>query len=193
MVARARSNVILPVEETPLSGSYLNHSYLSTKAQRSKVGGLAGRVIEYRVKPPGETFRPLTTLLDAKFAPAVQLAAHYPQRWKHDGVYGELKPHQRDGAQVVLRSKTAELDRQASFGFMIAQHAVRSLTVEASQHDAFEPDQLSFTHSVNVVRRKLAHPPVFPPRLRGIRHQSLLHEICAQCVVSSRGRRVTRG
>ena len=33
----------------------------------------------------------------------------------------------------------------------------------------------------------------FPPRLRGLRRQRLLHESSAQRVVSSRGRRVPRG
>jgi hypothetical protein len=163
ILTRTRSNVILPVEETLPDGSYLSHLYASTKARRNRHDGLAVRVIEYRVKPPGETFRLLTTLLDANFAPAPQLAALYPQRWEHEGVYDELKTHLRGGAQVVLRSKTAELVRQEFFGLMLAHHAVRSLMLEASQHDALDRDQLSFTHSVNVVRRKLAHPPVFSP------------------------------
>jgi hypothetical protein len=163
ILARTRSNVILPVETMLPDGSYLSHLYASTKARRNKLEGLAVRVVEYRVKPPGETFRLLTTLLDPNLAPAAQLAALYPQRWEHEGVYAELKTHLRGGAHVVLRSKTAELVRQEFFGLMLAHHAVRSLMLEASQHDALDPDQLSFTHSVNVVRRKLAHPPVFSP------------------------------
>lgn len=163
LLARTRSNAILPVEAVLPDGSYLSHLYASTKARRHKREGLAVRVIEYRVQPPGETFRLLTTLLDANCAPAAQLAALYPQRWEHEGVYDELKTHLRGGAQVVLRSKTAELVRQEFFGLMLAHHAVRSLMLEASQHDALDPDQLSFTHSVHVVRRKLAHPPVFSP------------------------------
>jgi hypothetical protein len=163
LLARTRSNVILPAETVLPDGSYLSHLYASTKARRNQVGGLAVRVIEYRVQPPGETFRLLTTLLDPLAAPAPQLAALYPQRWEHEGVYDELKTHLRGGANVVLRSKTAELVRQEFFGLMLAHHAVRSLMLEASQHDALDPDQLSFTHSVHVVRRKLAHPPVFSP------------------------------
>jgi hypothetical protein len=163
LLARTRSNVILPVETVLPDGSYLSHLYVSTKARRNKTDGLAVRVIGYRMQPPGETFRLLTTLLDPLVAPATQLAALYPQRWEHEGVYDELKTHLRGGAQVVLRSKTAELVRQEFFGLMLAHHAVRSLMLEASQHDALDPDQLSFTHSVHVVRRKLAHPPVFSP------------------------------
>ena len=163
LLSRTRNNLILPVEEVLPDGSYLSHVYASTKARRNKSGGLAVRVIEYRVNPPGQKFRLLTTLLDAKFAPASQLAALYPQRWEHEGVYDELKTHLRGGARVVLRSKTAELVRQEFFGLMLAHHAVRCLMLEASQHDALDPDRLSFTHSVNVVRRKLAHPPVFSP------------------------------
>lgn len=163
LLARTRNNAILAVEAVLADGSYLSHLYASSKARRHQLGGLAVRVIEYRVQPSGETFRLLTTLLDPNFAPATQLAALYPQRWEHEGVYDELKTHLRGGAQVVLRSKTAELVRQEFFGLMLAHHAVRSLMLEASQHDALDPDRLSFTHSVHVVRRKLAHPPVFSP------------------------------
>jgi hypothetical protein len=35
--------------------------------------------------------------------------------------------------------------------------------LEAADQDTLDPDQLSFTHAVRVVRRKLAAPPVFSP------------------------------
>jgi len=163
ILSRARKDLIVPVEKTLPDGSYLSHVYASASARKKKSEGVAVRVIEYRVDPPGETFRLLTTLLEPGLAPAAQLAALYPQRWEHEGVYDELKTHLRGGAQVILRSKTAELVRQEFFGLMLAHHAVRCLMLEASQHDALDPDRLSFTHSVHVVRRKLAHPPVFSP------------------------------
>jgi len=130
--------------------------------RRLRKDTLAVRVIDYQVAPGHETFRLVTNLLDPVLAPAGVLAALYPQRWEHEGVYDEFKTHLR-GAQVVLRSKTPELVRQEFFGLCLAHYAVRSLMLEASEHDTLDPDQLSFTHAVRVVRRKLAGPPVFPP------------------------------
>ena len=120
------------------------------------------RVIDYQVQPAGTRFRLITTLLDPVVAPAQALAALYPQRWEHEGVYDEFKTHLR-GAQIVLRSKTADLVRQEFYGLCLAHYAVRTLMLEAAQHDTLDPDDLSFTHALRVVRRKLAAPPVFPP------------------------------
>jgi hypothetical protein len=161
-LARARDNAVLPVEERLPDGSYRSRIYRSTKARRHQRRGLTVRVIEYRVQPGNAAFRLITTLLDPATAPADQLAALYPQRWEHEGVYDEFKTHLR-GAQIVLRSKTPELVRQEFFGLCLAHYAVRSLMLEAANHDTLDPDQLSFTHAVRVVRRKLAAPPVFSP------------------------------
>jgi hypothetical protein len=161
-LVRARDNAVLPVEERLSDGSYRSHLYASTKARRHQRRGLAVRVIEYRVEPGKTGFRLVTTLLDPSTAPAPALAALYPQRWEHEGVYDEFKTHLR-GAQIVLRSKTPDLVRQEFFGLCLAHYAVRSLMLEAADHDTLDPDQLSFTHAVRVVRRKLAAPPVFSP------------------------------
>lgn len=161
-LVRARDNAVLPVEERLADGSYRSRIYESPKARRHQHQGLPVRVIEYRVQPGNLAFRLITTLLDPIAAPAAQLAALYPQRWEHEGVYDELKTHLR-GAQVVLRSKTPDLVRQEFFGLCLAHYAVRSLMLEAASRDTVDPDQLSFTHAVRVVRRKLAAPPVFSP------------------------------
>jgi hypothetical protein len=161
-VVRARDNAVLPVEERLADGSYRSRLYASTKARRHRQDGIALRVIEYRVQPGNTAFRLITTLLDPVSAPAEQLAALYPQRWEHEGVYDEFKTHLR-GAQIVLRSKTPELVRQEFFGLCLAHYAVRSLMLEAAGQDTLDPDDISFTHAVHVVRRKLAAPPVFSP------------------------------
>jgi hypothetical protein len=161
-LVRARDNAVLPVEERLADGSYRSHLYPSPKARRHQRDGIAVRVIEYRVQPGNTAFRLITTLLDSASAAADQLAALYPQRWEHEGVYDEFKTHLR-GAQIVLRSKTPELVRQEFFGLCLAHYAVRSLMLEAADQDTLDPDNLSFTHAVRVVRRKLATPPVFSP------------------------------
>lgn len=162
---RIRSNLVLPVEEALSDGSYLSSFYASPKDRRHRRGGLRVRVIEYRLEgqPDGETYRLMTTLLDPERAPAEELAALYPERWELEGAFDELKTHLRGGSQVVLRSKTPELIEQEVYGLLLAHRAVRSLLLKAARKAALDPDRLSFTHAVRVVRRKLASRPAFSP------------------------------
>lgn len=162
---RARANADLPVEEVLADGSYLSRIYPAQKAKRKKQGGLTVRVIEYElagVEEPEPLYRLLTTLLDPVAAPAEELAALYPQRWEIEVVLDEFKTHLR-GGQVVLRSKTPELVEQEFWGMMLAHRAVRALMQEAALRQNLDPDRLSFTHALRVIRRKLAAAPALPP------------------------------
>jgi hypothetical protein len=163
---RARASLVLPVEQPLADGSYLSTFYGSTKDRRHRRNGLAVRVIEYRLEnhPDEPAYRLLTNLLDPEQAPASELAALYPERWEIEGVFDELKTHLR-GSRVVLRSKTPELIEQEIYGLLLAHHAVRSLMWRAARKSDLDPDWLSFTHAVGIVRRKLARPsrPAFCP------------------------------
>ena len=67
------------------------------------------RVIDYALPSIAEgqpRYRLLTTLLDEKSAPALELAALYHQRWEVETVFDELKIHLLQKRRV-LRSKTA--------------------------------------------------------------------------------------
>jgi hypothetical protein len=162
---RVRANYRLPVETALPDGSYLSTFYASTGDQRRQTNGVRVRVIEYTLEsqPAGETYRLMTTLLDPAAAPAVELAALYPERWEMEGVLDELKTHLRGGQMVVLRSKTPALIEQEIYGLLLAHRAVRTLMGRAAHSAQIDPDRLSFTHSVRVLRRTLAHRPAFPP------------------------------
>lgn len=162
---RVRANYRLPVETALPDGSYLSTFYASTTDQRHRTNGVRVRIIEYTLEnhPKGETYRLMTTLLDPTQAPALELAALYPERWEMEGVFDELKTHLRGGQQVVLRSKTPALVEQEIYGLLLAHRAVRTLMCRAAHGAQLDPDRLSFTHSVRVLRRKLAHRPAFPP------------------------------
>jgi Insertion element 4 transposase N-terminal/Transposase DDE domain len=161
-LVRVAERIHLPVEQSLSDGSYLSHIGLTPKVRRSGAPALRVRVIEYQLQPANTIYRLITTLLDPASAPAAALASLYPQRWEHEGVYDEFKTHLR-GANLVLRSKTPDLVRQEFYGLCLAHYAVRSLMLEAAEQDTLDPDALSFTHAVRVVRRKLATPPVFSP------------------------------
>lgn len=162
---RTRSNADLPVDEVLQDGSYLSRIYPTEKAKRNKKDGLVVRVVEYQlegVEHAEPLYRLITTLTDAAKYPAGEVAALYPERWEVEVTLDEFKTHLR-GGQVVLRSKTPELVEQEFYGMMLAHRAVRSLMNEAALRQNLDPDRISFTHAIRVVRRKLAAMPALPP------------------------------
>ena len=124
------------------------------------------RVIEYQMPGDGQAlprYRLLTTLLDAKAAPALELAALYHQRWEIEAVFDELKTHLRQGRRV-LRSKTPELVRQEFYGWALAHYAVRWLLHQGAARHRLPHAELSFKGHVELVRRAQPRSGAFPPR-----------------------------
>jgi hypothetical protein len=163
---RVKKNLKLPVEERLADGSYLSRIYPSQKDQRRRTNGVVVRVIEYQLKgvPGAEPiYRLLSTILDPDEAPAEELAALYHERWEIETAFDELKTHLR-GSKIVLRSKTPDLVLQEFYGLLMAHFAVRGLMHEAALKAQEDPDRLSFTHAVRVVRRKLPFFHAIPPR-----------------------------
>ena len=120
------------------------------------------RVLEYETLleggSRGERVRLSTTILEPGEAPAQDLARLYAERWSIETGYDELKTHLR-GPGRVLRSQLPELVEQELIGFMLAYYVVRTVMLEAAQRSGLPPGDLSFTHTVRVIRRKLAFPP----------------------------------
>ncbi|HUF64323.1 MAG TPA: transposase [Verrucomicrobiales bacterium] len=151
--------------EHRLAGPDLSRIYPSAKAKRRKEGGIWVRVIEYELEGVEEAealYRLITTLLDAQTYPAHELAGLYEERWEIETTLDEFKTHMR-GGRVVLRSKTPELVSQEFCGMMLAHRAVRVFMNEAALRENLDPDRLSFTHSIRVIRRKLAAISALPP------------------------------
>ncbi len=162
---RVKGNLRLPRVAVLADGSYLSTVYASEKDRRHATNGIQVRVVEYRLQGVADAeplYRLVTTILDPALAPAADLAALYHERWEIEGALAELKTQLR-GAQVVLRSKTAELVRQEFWGLLLAHFAVRGLMHEAALRADEDPDRLSFLHAVRVVRRKLPLLAAFPP------------------------------
>ena len=116
------------------------------------------RVIEYTIEDPGRTdtepkYRLITTIMDPQQAPAHELACIYEQRQEIEFTFDEMKTHQR-GARVVFRSKTPDGVFQELYGYLLAHFAVRSIMHEAALALNVDPDRISFTSAVRVIRRK---------------------------------------
>ncbi len=85
--------------------------------------GMWVRIISYRVTDErlGEqdkVYRLVTTLLNPRVAPALELIALYHERWEIELVLDEIKTHERAGRKV-LRSKTPEGVRQELYGIYL--------------------------------------------------------------------------
>jgi hypothetical protein len=166
---RAKTNRKLENHQPLPDGSYLSYIYPSAKARRQRRDGILVRVIEYRLEGAAGKepfYRLLTTVLDAEQAPAQELAALYHERWEIETTLDEFKVHLR-GAQMVLRSRTPDLVRQAFYGFLMTHFAIRGLMHEAALLAQEDPDRLSFVHAVRVVRRKLPIFVISPQRRTG--------------------------
>jgi len=163
---RVKRNVRLPCQKRLPDGSYLSTIHATQKDRRRGRGGVTVRVIEYTLQGIAQAepiYRLVTTILDHEQAPAGELAALYHERWEIETALDELKTHLRGGAHIVLRSKTPDLVRQEFWGMLLAHFAVRGLMHEAALAADEDPDRLSFTHAVRVIRRKLPQLAASPP------------------------------
>ena len=104
----------------------------------------------------------MTTLLDPEQAPGLELAALYHERWEIEGVFDEFKTHLR-ASSTVLRSKTPDLVQQELWGLLLAHFAIRQLMAQAAWQRGLDPDRLSFSHAVRVIKRKMPQAAAVPP------------------------------
>jgi hypothetical protein len=126
---RCSSTRQLPVQQPLPDGSFLS-VIRPTGVGRTEAAeqAITVRVIEYALPgvDDGPRYRLLTTLLDPRLAPAMELATLYHQRWEIEATFDELKTHLRQSRRV-LRSKTPDLVRQEFYGWVLAHYAVRWL------------------------------------------------------------------
>src|SRR5947207_3311185 len=114
--------------------------------------GMWVRIISYRMTvdrlgEPGKVYRLVTTLLNPRVAPALELVALYHERWEVELVIDEIKTHER-AQRKVLRSKTPEGVRQELYGIYLAHYAVRVLLAQAAVEAELDPDRLSFSEGL---------------------------------------------
>jgi len=162
---RGKKNLSLPRLKCFADGSYLSVIYPSLRDRRHNTKGVEVRMIEYTlegVSGAEPLYRLLSTILDPEKAPAHELAALYHERWEIETAFDELKTHLR-GSRIVLRSKTPALVKQEFYGLLLAHYAIRGLMHEAALKENIDPDKLSYTHAVRVIRRKLPQFGSFPP------------------------------
>src|SRR6266545_3817662 len=125
------------------------------------------RVVEYDVPDrtgngTGELIVLLTTILHPAEARADELAAAYHQRWEQETGNDQLKTHLR-GPGRVLRSRLPDLVHQEIWSYLIVHHAISALTAKASAAADLDPDRISFTKALRLIRRTATGTADIPP------------------------------
>jgi hypothetical protein len=160
-LGRVSAAVTLEPEEPLADGSFLTTLYPSATARAHRAGGILVRVIEYTIDDPArprpdERYRLVTSLLDPAAAPAATLAIEYHQRWEIESALDELKVHQVDRRpQPHLRSRHPREVVQELYGLVLAHRAIRCLMAEAAARADLDPDRLSFTGTLRLLRRAI--------------------------------------
>ncbi len=163
LLFRARQDRKLPVENRLSDGSYLSTIYSDPRRENE----ICVRVIECDVqvssngKVTNHSYRFVTTLLDEKAFPLVELAELYHERWEIETMLDEVKVHLM-GSQP-LRSRTPDLVIQEIYGMIMVHYTIRAVMYEAAASVKIDPDKLSFTHTKNVIERNLPKFGAFPP------------------------------
>ena len=123
------------------------------------------RVVEYTIENrpgSGELFCLITTILDHEFAPAIELATAYSQRWEIELSFDEIETHQT-GHHRVLRSKKPELVKQEIWALLLTHYAIRHIMKDAADTIGTNPDDLSFIRSYRAIRRQVTNQAGFSP------------------------------
>lgn len=125
------------------------------------------RVLEYDVPDrhgngTGELITLITTIVDLTEARADELAAAYHQRWEEETANDQLKTHLR-GPGRVLRSRLPDLVHQEIWAYLIVHHAISALTAKASAAADLDPDRISFTQTLRLIRRTATGTADIPP------------------------------
>jgi hypothetical protein len=190
LLARIKANLIFTPIRVLGDGSYLAQFYRSAADRRADRGGILVRIIEYTFDDPGrpgsgEPHRLLTTLRDDHRDPAETLILLYHERWEEEITIDELKTHQRE--RPVLRSQTPAGVVQELYGLLLGHYVVRVLMHEAAASVGIDPQRVSFTGALKILRCRLPECPA-SRRGRSRWYHNLVAEIAEEVLPERRDR-----
>ena len=152
-------------------------------SRRKRGARLLVRIIEYTITDPalpgfGEVHRLATTLLDYRRYAALELACCYHERWEIELVIDEVDDHQRLAGRPLRSLKPVGVIQEL-YALLIAHYAVRFTMHEAACLAAVDPDQLSFTHALQVIQEAISEFQMTAPELLPHLYQRMLRDIAA--------------
>jgi hypothetical protein len=153
-LGRMPKNVKFPVDKVLEDGSYLSWIAPDGKSKKKGASKIMVRVIEYTIENDEKpvVYRLITSLLDPVSFPALVLAMEYHKRWEVESIIDELKVHLL-GRKTLIRSLNPREVVQEIYGWLLGHWAVRSLMFQMADKAGISPLRLSFTGTLNVVRR----------------------------------------
>lgn len=167
---------VKPIYQQSLSdGSYL--AYIQNRRKQK----FLVRVIQYILDDPGrpghgERRRLITSLLDEYAYPAHELACAYHERWEIEITIDEMDTHQRQ-PKKPLRSRTPLGVLQELYGLLIAHYCVRKVMHDAALLAGLDPDRLSFTKSLRILRMAVFEFQIIDCDQRFLLWKRLLNDI----------------
>ena len=165
-LGRTQKNIVLRPTEILADGSFLARISPSPKARRRNEQGIEARVIEYALDTPAgpgqEKYRLITSLLDERAFPAEQLAATDHERWEIETALDEIKIHQWAHPRPLRSTHPREVVQDV-YGLLLAHLAIRTVMYQAALHAGVDPDRLSFTGALRVLRRAIPRAQRTPP------------------------------
>ena len=165
-------------------GSYLAYLYPSDYKRRKAGERIVVRVIEYTLTDPAlpgyqQPHRLITTLLDPRAYPVLDLVCGYHQRWEAEITFDEIDAHQCL-LDRPLRSRSPVGVMQELYGLLIAHYAVRCLMHEAALQAELDPDQLSFVNAVQLICDAIPEFQMTAPDQLPQLYARLLRDIAAE-------------
>jgi hypothetical protein len=109
----------------------------------------------------------------------------YHERREEELTIDGLKAHQRE--RPVLRSQTAAGVVQELYGLLLGHYVIRVLMQEAASEHGIDPQRLSFTATLKILRCRLPECPRSRRRLRQW-HRNLVAEVAEEVLEARRDR-----
>lgn len=130
---------------------------LASRPAQRRFPELSSEILVRLITVKRRGYRPivlLTNLLDPDEYPANAIAELYQLRWEAEHGYREIKA-QLAGEHVIFRSHRPDRVLQEAYGLLLAYNCTRALMCEAADDRGLSPVSLSFTKSVECIRRAL--------------------------------------
>ena len=181
VLSRLPAQVKPSLVQSLADGSYLAYLYPSDYQRRKQGERLLVRIIEYTITDPhlpgyGQTHRLVTTLLDPQAYPILTLICTYHERWEVEVTIDEIKTHQRL-LPGPLRSLKPVGVIQELYGLLIAHYIIRALMYQAALQANLDPDRLSFSGAIRVLRNALPEFQMTAPEQLPALYQRLLRDM----------------
>jgi len=167
VLMRVKSQLVLQPIKRLKDGSFIARIYPNGYDRSQDRNGIEVRLIEYTISDPerpgyGEKHRLVTSLLDEREFPALEIVTFYHEQWEIELTFDEQKTHLdpiRASKPAQLRSETPLGVEQEVLALSLAHFVIRALMFEAAQRQKIDPDRLSFTGCLHVLRAQLPECP----------------------------------